>query len=45
MNAATTRDEGNHMEGMSARRRGAAMLLGMSFGVVATGLLQYLQVL
>ena len=32
------------MEGISARRRGAALLLGMSFGVISTGLLQYLQV-
>lgn len=33
------------MEGISRARRGAALLLGMSFGVVAMGLLQHLNVL
>ena len=30
------------MQGISMRRRGAALLLGTSFGVVAMGLLQRL---
>jgi hypothetical protein len=33
------------MEGVSLRRKGAALLLGMSLGVLATGLLHHLQVL
>lgn len=32
------------MEGISLRRRAAAMLLGTSFGVVTMGLLQHLHV-
>ena len=33
------------MDSVSLRRRGAALLLGTSFGVVAMGLMQHLGVL